>query len=503
MNSPQARADLVQTRDGAVRGVATAQARAFLGIPFAAPPVGALRFQPPAPAIPWRDVRDATRPGPICVQKSIPGAGRQSEDCLTLNVYAPAGADPSHPRPVMVWIYGGGFAFGDNQQYDPLRLAERQGVVVVAANYRLGALGFMAHAALRGAGEGAYALLDQQAALRWVRDNIAAFGGDPANVTLFGESAGAWSACYQLTAPGAQGLFRRAILESGACTSPDSAVSMTAAETGGTRMAAELGCADPVTAADCLRRLPARTLIGAKARRRGLLGKSSWAPMFGGDTLPLSPRAAFEAGRFAAVPVIDGTNREEGRLFLDFGRLLGRLWTRGSYEHVLHDFFLENTAQVIAEYEPEARRSVGQAYADVVTDATFACPALTLDALLERRAPVYAYAFDDPEAPFDLPRAPFTAPLGAYHSSEIAYVFQTRWALSDPAQFDAAQTALSDRMQAYWGSFARDGRPVAADGAAWPQDAGGGPFRLTPAGDGVQADFAAAHHCGFWRSLGY
>ncbi len=503
VKSPVARPVVVRTESGPVRGVTTPQGQAFLGIPFAAPPVGALRFAPPAPAPGWRTVRDATRAGPACPQNSLPGAGRQSEDCLNLNVYAPHDASPAQPWPVMVWLYGGGFDSGDNVTYDPSRLAEQKGVVVVSPNYRLGALGFMAHAALRGAGEGAYALMDQQAALRWVAANIALFGGDPGNITLFGESAGGWSACYQLTAPHAQGLFRRAIIESGACTSPLSAISMAAAEAGGARMAAALGCDAGAGAADCLRHVPVSKLLKAKAARRGLLGLNSWSPAWGGDVLPVSPRVAFETGRFAALPVIDGTNHDEGRIFLYTNRLKGKLFTQGSYEKILGDAFQDVTPKVLAEYAAEAKRARRIAYADVVTDSTFACPALTLNSLLRRRSPVYAYEFDDPHAATTLPPTPITPRLGSYHSAEIAYVFQTPWAVANPAGFNQSQRGLSDRIQAYWSAFAKAGSPNAIGGPPWPTDTGAGPFRLSPTDTGSKAGFAADHHCAFWNALGY
>jgi para-nitrobenzyl esterase len=316
VKSPRARPLVAQTESGPVRGVGTPEGHAFLGIPFAAPPIGPLRFSAPSPPATWSTVRDATRAGPICPQASLPGAGRQSEDCLNLNVYAPSDAASNHPRPVMVWLYGGGFSGGDNVTYDPSRLAQRRGVIVVSPNYRVGAFGFLAHPALRGPGEGAYGLLDQQAALRWVARNIAGFGGDPGNVTLFGESAGGWSVCYQLAAPGARGLFQRAIIQSGACASPLSTVSVDDAEAGGVRMALALGCKAGADAADCLRHASTHALLKAPPSRRGLLGLDSWSAASGGDVLPVSPREAFEAGHFAAVPVVDGTNRDEGRLFL-------------------------------------------------------------------------------------------------------------------------------------------------------------------------------------------
>jgi para-nitrobenzyl esterase len=507
VDNPAARPLVVTTTAGPVRGVATPDGQAFLGVPFAAPPVGPLRFKPPAPPTPWVQPRDATRPGPGCLQPSI-GKGQVSEDCLTLNVYAPSDASSAQvrqrrPVPVMVWLYGGGFALGDNTQYDPSRLAQRQGVIVVAPNYRLGAFGFLAHPALKGDGEGAYALQDQQAALRWVRDNIARFGGDPANVTLFGESAGAWSVCYQLTAPGARGLFHKAILQSGSCTSPNSAIPLAEAEAGGARMAAKLGCDDPATAAACLRALPAERLRKAKAGRRGILGADSWAPAYGTDALPAQPRAAFAAGRSAAVPVINGSNRDEGRLFLNLERLTGKVWTRAGYEKEIGAFFGADAPAILARYQPLAAASFGDAFAQIMTDGVFACPARTLDRLLAARGPgssaVWAYEFDDPHAPYALPRAPFSGPTRAFHSAEIAYVFQTRWAVSDPARWAPAQQALSERIQGHWGRFAASGDP------GWPDVAkAGGPVRLAPdSAEGVAADFDEEHRCGFWRGIGY
>jgi para-nitrobenzyl esterase len=501
IHAPDARPIVVQIVSGPVSGVSSASGQAFLGIPFAAPPVGAHRFDPPLAPTPWTTVRDATRPGAACIQVKFPGSAQQSEDCLNLNVYAPPAADPAHPIPVMVWIYGGGFEFGYNTQYDPSGLAERQHVIVVAPNYRLGAFSFLAHPALRGHGEGALAILDQQAALRWVHANIAAFGGNPNNVTLFGESAGGWSVCYQLTAPGARGLFNKAIIESGACTSPDSAISLQAAEAGGLALAAELGCSDPATAATCLRTIPARKLLKVKAARRGLLGVQSWSPAYGGDVLPLHPRDAFERGQFLAVPIIDGTNRNEGRLFLDVGRLTGKLWSQESYEKIIGDFYDEKTPQVLAEYAAEAKTHRGLAYADIVTDGIFACPAMTLNGLLRRKTSVYAYEFDDPHAVFNLPRTPFTPALKAYHSSEIAYVMQTRWALANPDKFDSDQRRLSDRMQSAWGAFAGDGVPTIA-GEAWSAD-GEVPLQFSPSGDRSDSEFARVHHCAFWNGLGH
>jgi para-nitrobenzyl esterase len=504
VHSADARPEVVTTRDGPVRGVSASQGRAFLAIPYAAPPVGPLRWAPPQPHAAWTAARDATKGGAICPQTALPGEGRRSEDCLTLNVYTPAGVHAGARLPVMVWIYGGGFAAGYNGQYDVSRLAKRQGVVTVAINYRLGALGFLALPELRGEGSGGFALLDQQAALRWVRDNITEFGGDPGRVTLFGESAGGWSVCEQLTAPGAQGLFQRAIIQSGACTTPLSAIPELQAERGGLQMAADLGCRDPRTALACLRALPATRVLKAKPHRPGLLGKDSWTAAWGGEVLPLSPREALEQGRFMPVPVIDGVDHDEARLFLDTNRLKGSLYSYGSYERIIRDFFGDRAQAVLDAYAPEARRSYVDAYLDIVTASTFSCPALTTDALIERRTPVFAYEFDDPSAVNRLPRAPFVPPLKSFHSSEIAYVLQTPWIAADPAAFSPAQRALSDRIQAEWANFARTGDPNGTGAAVWIAHRDNeAPLQLRPDGDRPAVGYAQARRCNFWRKLGY
>ena len=211
------RGPVAGTANGAVRGLANGAVDEFLGIPYAAPPVGALRWQPPQPAASWSGVRDATRFAPHCPQSPSPfGQPSTSEDCLFLNVFTPRHQHAGSHFPVMVWIHGGALVTGESNDYDPTALAE-DGVTVVTINYRLGALGFLAHPALADANgqSGDYGLMDQQAALRWVRCNIASFGGNPRNVTIFGESAGGLSTLSQVASPQARGLFERAIVESG------------------------------------------------------------------------------------------------------------------------------------------------------------------------------------------------------------------------------------------------------------------------------------------------
>ena len=499
----------VETLAGPIVGAASAAGQAFLGIPYAAPPVGDLRWRAPQAVAAWTTPRPATELGPTCLQNLSLDAqvGRRGtgpllgqEDCLSLNVYAPPAAAAGQGRPVMVWIHGGALLLGSSGQYDPSVLARNTGNLVVTINYRLGALGFLAHPALRGRpGEGAFGLLDQQAALRWVRANIAAFGGDPHRVTLFGQSAGAWSTCYQMASPGAAGLFSRAIIESGACITPETSLPAASAEAGGERMALALGCDGPDALA-CLRSKPAEEVAGALAERDGVTGPNSWAPATGLDVLPLAPRDAFASGRFNRMPVIDGSNRDEGRLFGYLRGFQADLLTAGSYEAEVGRLFPAHAAAILDHYPADAYDSPRLAYAAVLTDGLFACPARALDRLLARSVPVYAYEFDDPAAPFSLPVPPWAAPLHAYHTAEIAYVFGSPWVLADPASFSAEQARLSALMQADWGTFSRTGSPIAAGGPAWPRFRDGSEQieDLSPAGVEITSDYAQRHRCAFW-----
>src|ERR1700677_3270820 len=233
------------TANGAVRGLVNGAVDEFLGIPYAAPPVGPLRWQPPQPAASWSGVRDATQFAPHCPQLASPfGQASTSEDCLFLNVFTPSRGEAGARHPVMVWIHGGALVTGESNDYDPTKLVE-DGVTVVTINYRLGALGFLADPALADANgqSGDYGLMDQQAALRWVQRNIANFGGNPRNVTLFGESAGGLSVLSQVASPAARGLFAKAIAESGSYNLTQA--SLASAETAGQAFAAKAGCADP------------------------------------------------------------------------------------------------------------------------------------------------------------------------------------------------------------------------------------------------------------------
>ena len=488
-------AAVVQTAAGTVRGIVAPDHRLFAGIPYAAPPVGPLRWQPPTPAAPWQGLRDATQSGPRCLQDpgGDPEFGRQTdEDCLTLNVWTPPGDVSRSQRPVMVWIHGGAFINGSGGIYDSRWLANRGDMIVVTINYRLGAMGFLAHPALGPPGDvGNYGLADQQAALRWVRDNIADFGGDPAKVTLAGESAGGMSVCDHLVAPGSAGLFRAAIIQSAPCQAQ---LALPAAEKSSLDYAAELGCGDPRSAAQCLRALPAGKLrepvwyfkIGADT----LSG-----PVTGTKSLPVDPIAGFAEGRSARVPVIVGTNRDEFTLFVALQYLrLGHEYGPVQYPQLLAETFGNNAAAVDAHYPLQNFASAPLAYSAAVTDGVFACASDRMAEAMARTQPVYAYEFNDRDAPAPEPMRTLPFPVGASHSLELRYLFDVGGA----PPMNPAQQALSDQMIDYWAHFVRTAEP----GPQWPTF-GPDEKRLSfqPDGSRVMTDFDASHQCAFWSSL--
>src|SRR5580692_7011089 len=310
-------APIVTTTDGAVRGTAEPGGEAFLGLPYAAPPTGNLRWRPPQPPAHWRGVRDGTSFAPSCPQNPSANPflppGLMSEDCLYLNVYTPAPhSSDEGGRPVLIWIHGGGLTQDGSRNYDPTTLAA-DGVVVVTINYRLGALGFLAHPALAarpGGPAGNYGLMDQQAALRWVQANIRRFGGNPHNVTIAGESAGGLSVLAQMVSRGARGLFQKAIVQSGAFALNQQPLAV--AETAGEAFAAKAGCPDQTAA--CLRKLPVADLVNTPFA--GIPG------VVDGQVLTEPIGTALAAGRFARVPILNGTNHDEERIFVTFGRAI-------------------------------------------------------------------------------------------------------------------------------------------------------------------------------------
>jgi para-nitrobenzyl esterase len=484
---------VVTTADGAVRGKAVAATSEFLGIPYAAPPIGALRWQPPRPPAPWHGVRQATSYAPHCPQPSSPfGVASTSENCLYLNVFTPADNNTSN-LPVMVWVHGGSLRTGESDDYNPTGLVQH-GVVVVTINYRIGALGFLADAALASRPDGPsgdYGLMDQQAALRWVQRNIRGFGGNPGNVTLFGESAGGLSTLSQLVSPGARGLFQRAIVESG--TYDLTQQSLATAESAGHAFAAKTGCASTLSGTDtaaCLRRLPVSTILADQ-------NPAGYTPDIDGTVLTQSIKTALASGQVNRMPVILGTNHDEYRLFVAGFQFLGEQVTAANYQSMIASTLGVAPAvasKIAAQYPLSRYPSPPVALGAVGTDAIFACHALTAEESLSRYAPVYAYEFNDENAP-ELFLPPVGFPYGAAHASELPYLF-SQAAVAHPAPFTQAQQQLAAAMKQYWTNLARAGVPA----PGWPRFSGASQqmLSLVPPNPRTETDFSAEHHCAFW-----
>ena len=487
---------LVGTANGAVRGLAHGAVDEFLGIPYAAPPVGALRWRPPQPAASWPGVRDATKFGPHCPQPASPfGQASMSEDCLFLNVFTPGHQKPRAHDPVMVWIHGGALVSGESDDYNPAKLVE-DGVTVVTINYRLGALGFLAHPALADANgqSGDYGLMDQQAALRWVQRNIAGFGGNPHNVTIFGESAGGLSTLSQVASPQARGLFARAIVESGSYNLTQA--SLSSAEAAGEAFAASAGCASQTAA--CLRSLPVSAILASE-------NTAGYTPNINSEILPETLKTAFATGNFNRVPIINGTNRDEWRLFVALSELEGNPVTAPNYQSMISSTLgvpPAVAAVIAARYPLSAFPSPAIALGAVGTDAIFACPALTIDQSVSHFVPTFGYEFNDENAPENfLP--PVSFPYGAAHATEIQYLMNLPTA-AFPGALSAPQQQLATIMKGYWTDFAKRGFPSSSGNPPWPlfSNLTQKMQSLAPPVPQTETDFAGTHNCAFWAALG-
>ncbi|MCA9528668.1 MAG: carboxylesterase family protein [Myxococcales bacterium] len=559
---------LVQTKDGPVQGIDAGDVFTYFGIPYAEPPVGPLRWKPPVPRAPWTDTLEtiapeappiplapAIIPVPKCPQAlDIAGPfasflGPISEDCLYLNVVTPKAGKG---LPVMVWIHGGGFVFGEGVQTDGGTagnlLAAQQDVIVVSMNYRLGALGFAAHPGLSAESadgvSGNYGLMDQAAALRWVKDNIAQFGGDPNNVTVFGESAGAFSICGLMASPKAACLFDKAILESGSCERPWA--TLASAEAQGETLADKLGCAgpkgsDPSPAGEvaCMRTKTPKELMDAwpiaGSFGVGLTAAAEdapqWWPTLDGDFFPEQPAAAFSSGDYMQVPTLLGFNQHEGRLFVwltedptvgdgvaitaeNYPSFIARAADRAGGDPAL-------TAQAEAHYALADFPAPGAALAALLTDTIFRCPGLQEAAKLAKRAPTYVYQFDYPKAAFALdgvPGLPILPHLdrdaftgwgdGAFHSAEVQYVFGVPAPpLTSAFTPGSDGAALFHEMSGYWARFARTGDPndtgASSDAVAWPRFDPDAPELLRLDTDTTVSGGGPIDACKFWDDKDY
>jgi para-nitrobenzyl esterase len=513
-------APAIVTESGPLKGITSPSINKFLGVPYAAPPVGDLRWTPPQRHGRWQGVLDATELRSYCPQLDpFSGTGTVvgNENCLFLNVYTPGpkkeNQDKDDCLPVMVWIHGGSLVQGEGGQLDPTPLVEKGGVIVVTINYRLGVLGFFAHPAFDAEGHlfANYGLLDQQFALRWVRRNIAAFGGDPKRVTIFGESAGGRSVYSNLASPSAAGLFQGAIAESGAYDAFQeyfsSNLPLATAEAQGTAFAASVGCGNQT--AQCLRATSVSTLVNAQPGYQ--------IPIVDGTVLTQTLESAFASGQFNRVPVISGGNHDEDRLdvALAFG-YQGQGLMDADYPAVTADYLgpawlglpvtdsfvkhIVNVAYPLSNYPvPPSVQSAPLALGASLTDAEFACPERNSVRLLAQYVPTYAYEFNDENPPlYPLPPANF--PLGAYHSAEVQYLFN----LLGPdlvhyiaAPFTADQQQLSDAMIGYWAQFAASGDPNLRSAPRWARySARTDKFQsLLPPTPTAESNFDAAHQC--------
>jgi len=498
-------APIVNIEGGVVRGVAVPGGYVFRGLPYAAPPLGDLRWRPPEPPARWNGVRDATEFAPACPQlPSMFSTGPTDEDCLYLNVYTPGlgrsrSGDEGYGghRPVLVWIHGGGWTVGSGRDFDATKLM-RDGIVVVTINYRLGALGFLAHPALASRPDGPsgnYGHMDQQAALRWVHENIDRFDGNPDNVTIDGQSAGALSVLVHLVSRGSRGLFDRAIVESGSFALIQQ--SLAAGEAFGQTFSTSVGCPDQT--AECLRSLPVADLVSnfPGAAIPGIID---------GKVLTESLGTALAAGRFAHVPVLNGVTHDEQRVFVtELGlTVTGGIYvpipepiTPESYERVIAAVLgvsASRATSIAAEYPVDAYPSPPIAFSTLDNDASWACPALQMDHWLAERVPTFAYEFNDDNAPTRY--FPALDPTVATHTSEIPYIFDLPGAPFQ-GQLNPDQQELAASMRAAWANLAVSGNP-STQGVAWPSFDDAHVMSLVPPQPQVEADFASRHHCSFW-----
>lgn len=468
--SAQSSSPVVQSQQGAIEGVLKDGYFQYKGIPYAQPPINNLRWQPPVEATNRKDVLKADHFGNTCATKlTLGGFGptSDSEDCLYLNVYTPAGINKkdSAKLPVMVWIPGGGLGSGSGNEYNPVELIA-DNVIVVTMNYRLGMFGFFSHPALAHEGHRTinYGTMDQQAALSWVNKNIDAFGGDKKNITLFGESAGGHSVLAQMASPAAKGLFQKAIISSGSF----SLVQPTIKESTeiGELVAKNVGCTGMSNEkiAECLRAVPTKTILD-----KGVNYMTTAQVVTDGEVMPLSLEEAFRTGQYNQVPVINGFNTNEGSFFAAMMELdSGKPIDKQSYRGGLTAFFGEKDADklmTIADL-PDTKANLGQNYADFFGRAKFICRTPLINNLLAERSAVYSYEFADKTAPQFAKKVSF--PYNAAHTSDLQYIFRDfSGATGSLNPLNAKQQVLSSAMVGYWTNFAKNGNPNAEGLPLW------------------------------------
>ncbi|MFD2763881.1 carboxylesterase/lipase family protein [Micromonospora eburnea] len=485
---------VVTTDKGAVRGTVHGGLRSFQGIPYAAPPG---RWTSPEPTAPWSGVRDATRPGPACAQPvGLPiGVPSEAEDCLYLNVTTPG--RKGDDLPVIVWIHGGSMMFGTGDMYGPDRLAAN--AVVVSMNYRLGVMAFLTHPSLDGGsayGSGSLALEDQQAALRWVRANIARFGGDADNVTIMGQSGGGYAVCDHLASPMSAGLFDRAIIQSAPCAT-GGARTRAEAEADSAGVIKAVGCDDAADVAACLR--SSETTVADLLAAYGPWGEPR--PVSGTPLLPLSPAEAFRTGRFHRVPVLVGVNHDE-----ENGRYAGLELNSGGtpipaegYEPAVREEYGTDADAILAHYPLSGHdNSAGLALSTIGTDRNWATPTYDTAKLLSRWTRTYMFEFAEEQTPWYVGYGEPSFPWRAQHMAELAYLFDMDLFVPRTRQ----QDRLADRMIGGWTRFAEDGDPNGGGDGGWQRFTERRPHvQSLTSGRWQSTEFIRDHQYAFWSSL--
>ncbi len=500
---PPVTGGLARTSCGDYQGNDRGSTWSFLGIRFAAAPIGSKRWRSPeAPPCPVATVA-ANAYAPVCPQLDrATGAPKGDEDCLSVNVFTPKASFPAGRAPVMVFIHGGGNVIGsareeidaDRVLYDGASLADATGNVVVTLQYRLGPLGWLVHPSLDAeapdARSGNYGLEDLIAALTWVQRDIGAFGGNKDRVMIFGESAGGLNVCALIASPGAAGLFKAGLIESGGCVADSRSTALAT----GASLAGNAGCSGAADVAACLRaKTPAELLAALPPVVTVSGGQPPYQPSVDGSVLPDVPLEVIRSGQHNRVPVVIGANADET------GQEVPLTFSDADYQAFLASAIVDPVvrAQVAAIYSSAAFGSSRKAYVALTSDVKFICPSRTIARALTatQPEPVYRYFFTE------VPDAPGTIPYGAFHGLELLFVF----GVLDVRGYTptAAERALSTAIQRYWGSFAATGEPVAAAEAAWTlYDSARDNHLVLESGALRIADGVNTARCDFWATLG-
>jgi len=520
---------VVGTAEGPVRGFVQDGVYEFLGIPYAAPPVGPLRWMPPQAVKHWHEPLNATKFANTCAQVTelgvFAGPPNINEDCLYLNVFTTQLGGGGKGNAVLVWIHGGGNVDGESNDYDGTKLATGGPLgtptVVVTINYRLGLFGFLAHPALDSEGHlfDNYGIMDQQAVLHWVQRNIAAFGGDPSRVALGGQSAGAQDTGVNQISPLSAKLFNRAIYES----SPLSGIAIRSIGlTRGMNFAAAAVCpGQDATTAACLRALSTAEILQLQGTPN-VTGPFVTGPMLDGTIMPMTPVTAWRTGQFNRMPIMGGNVQDEATFGISITEYFANPQApitaaqyatnvTASYSGTEYSggptYPAGTVAQVLAQYPSNFMGLTPQEVFDLVGTHPGACRNVQVDRLWAKWVPVYEYEFNDQNAPYYFPLLPGFKPLAA-HTIDIQFLFPN-WhggvlGVNHPATLSAQETALSDELVAAWTNFASTGNPNGTGNSPWPQytEAANAPAVLSENVPGLStftlAQWSANHNCGFW-----